>query len=150
MRRCAKPRERPGPHPLKPPLLLHFAYCHHLHVCLSPTVSCFSSPGPDTKSLLNQDGWLTKFLSCCCNILYHTFVPTESNPVRFMYCDTPAGSEGNADFMSASISNLPLVTARELGAMIIHTSRGKTGLVRCLVCELVCLLQNPGFQEIKI
>lgn len=139
----------PGPHPLKLPLLLHFAYCHHSHVCLSPTVTCFSSPGPDTKSLLNQNGRLTKSLSCCCNILYHTFVPTENNPVHSTYCDTPAGSEGNADFMSASISNLPLVTACEIGAMIIHTSRGKTGLVRCPVSELVRLLQDPGFQEIK-
>lgn len=41
------------------------------------------------------------------------------------------------------------ITACEIGAMIIHTSRGKTGLVRCPVSELVRLLQDPGFQGNK-
>ena len=118
-------------HTLSPSACAPVCHCHLYFICLSP--------GPDTKSLLNQNGRLTKFLSCCCNILYHTLVPTKNNPVCVMYRDTPAGSEGNADFMSASISNLPLVRAHEIGTMTIHLTGGKLRLMRCPVCELVSL-----------
>ena len=152
MRRCAKSGRCQD---LTPWSYLCYIISRIVTICMCACLPLslvfhLSIPGPDTKSLLNQNGRLTKFLSCCCNILYHTLVPTKNNPVCFMYRDTPAGSEGNADFMSASISSLPLVTAHEIGTMTIHLQGDNWGLWDVqFVSWLVCLLQDPGFQEMK-